>query len=162
MSSHPCVSECGCFLASSDGHDHCLTCLGQKHAEKVFVDGACSHCNSMIMLALRSRLSFTKVRVASAVTQPTATSHSRAMGLVNTLGDLRVTVGALPPGQSPCTSHSTSVPFDDGAGNPACHSTLWMKMSIAASESGLLSSEEEDEAMLPPLGGLLMLNQIQI
>lgn len=36
------------------------------------------------------------------------------------------------------------------------------QMLIAATESGLLSSEDEDEAMLPlSLGGLLTLNKIQ-
>ncbi len=41
---HSCVSECGRCLALGDGHDHCLTCLGSKHAEVAFVDESSSHC----------------------------------------------------------------------------------------------------------------------
>ncbi len=40
----PCVSECGRCLALGDGPDRCLTCLGSKHAEVVFVDESSSHC----------------------------------------------------------------------------------------------------------------------
>lgn len=48
-------------------------------------------------------------------------AQGRALNLVNTLGDLRVTVGALTLGQSPRTSHSSSMPCavelsDYGAG----------------------------------------------
>ncbi len=35
---HLCVSRCGCFLTFSDGQDHCLSVLGHKHAETMFVD----------------------------------------------------------------------------------------------------------------------------
>ncbi len=33
MASRSCVSGCGRFLTSSDGHDRCPACLGFKHAE---------------------------------------------------------------------------------------------------------------------------------
>ncbi len=33
VSSRSCVSGCGRFLASSDGHDRCPSCLGYQHAE---------------------------------------------------------------------------------------------------------------------------------
>ncbi len=36
-----------------DGHDHCLTCLGSKHAEVAFVDEASSHGGKMIILELQ-------------------------------------------------------------------------------------------------------------
>lgn len=77
-----------------------LTCLGREHAERAFMDGAracpCWHC---------CRISFTEARLPSAVSKPAAASH-----LVNTLGDLRVSVGALPPVQPLQTSHSSSMP----------------------------------------------------
>jgi len=67
---HLCVSGCGRFLTSSDGHDRCLTCLGKQHAESTLVDDTCPHCEGMSMLALRSQLSFfnTEVRVPSVAT----------------------------------------------------------------------------------------------
>jgi len=39
MSFWLCASECSSFLTSDEVHDHCLTCLGRKHAETAFVDG---------------------------------------------------------------------------------------------------------------------------
>lgn len=97
-------------------------------------------------------------------------SHSRATDLVNNLGDQRVTVGALLLGQPPRTSHSSSVPCaielpnagvgpSRGAPCVSVGATGEDRMSIVASESGLLSSGEDDEAVPP--GWFLMLNRIQ-
>ncbi len=55
MASRSCVSGCGRFLTSSDGHDRCPSCLGFKHAEAALVDESCSHCGNMTMAMLRSR-----------------------------------------------------------------------------------------------------------
>ncbi len=55
MASHSCVSGCGRFLASSDGHDRCPSCLGYQHAEAALVDESCSHCGNMTIAMLRSR-----------------------------------------------------------------------------------------------------------
>ncbi len=55
MASRSCVSGCGHFLASSDGHDRCLSCLGYQHAESALVDESCSHCGNMTIATLHSR-----------------------------------------------------------------------------------------------------------
>ncbi len=55
MASRSCVSGCGRFLASSDGYDRCVSCLGYQHAEAALVDEACSHCGNMTIAMLRSR-----------------------------------------------------------------------------------------------------------
>ncbi len=55
MASRSCVSGCGHFLASSDGHDRCPSCLGYQHAEAALVDESCSHCGNMTIAMLRSR-----------------------------------------------------------------------------------------------------------
>ncbi len=55
MASRLCVSGCGRFLTSSDGHDRCPSCLGFRHAEAVLVDESCSHCGNMTMAMLYSR-----------------------------------------------------------------------------------------------------------
>ncbi len=52
MASRSCVSGCGRFLTSSDGHDRCPSCLGFKHAEAALVDESCSHCGNMTMAML--------------------------------------------------------------------------------------------------------------
>lgn len=38
-------------LFPSDGHDHCLECLGLTHAKTAFVDGSCPSCENMAMLS---------------------------------------------------------------------------------------------------------------
>ncbi len=55
MASRSCVSGCGRFLASSDGHDRCLSCLGYQHAESAPVDESCSQGGNMTIATLRSR-----------------------------------------------------------------------------------------------------------
>ncbi len=55
MASRSCVSGCGRFLASSDGHDRCVSCLGFQHAETALVDDSCSLCGNMTIAMLRSR-----------------------------------------------------------------------------------------------------------
>ncbi len=55
MASRSCVSGCGRFLASSDGHDSFPSCLGYQHAEAALVDESCSHCGNMTIAMLRSR-----------------------------------------------------------------------------------------------------------
>lgn len=56
MSYHLCVSGCDRCLVPQDGHVRCLTCLGIKHTEEAFVDGACSLCGDMTILELHKRL----------------------------------------------------------------------------------------------------------
>ena len=66
MPFHPCVSGCGRYLATGDGHDCCLTCLG-KHAEVAFVDESSSLCGKMTISELRTRLCFLQKRGRSPV-----------------------------------------------------------------------------------------------
>ncbi len=53
MATRSCVSGCGRSLASSDGHDRCLSCY--QHAEAALVDESWSHCGNMTIAMLRSR-----------------------------------------------------------------------------------------------------------
>lgn len=103
-----------------------------------------------------------KSRVLSAFTQPGSFVQYKAVG-VNTLRDLRVTVGALQPSQSPRTPHSSNplhaveLP-DDGMcpshGGPSMSFGIPAEdqMSIASLESELLPSGDEDEPQLLPSG----------
>lgn len=86
MAFHLYVSGCGHYLAPSDSHDYCLTCLGYKHAEAAFIDEKCG--------------------VPSVIPHFGFSAPQRTSS-VNTEGDLRIVVGALPPGQSPGASHSS-------------------------------------------------------
>lgn len=88
----PSASGCGSFHTSDDGHNHCVPCLGRKHAEMAFMDGSCLHCERMSMAMLRSRLSFI-LRLPSGSTQ-SGSSGRKDLGarLVRDKGDLRIMV----------------------------------------------------------------------
>ncbi len=74
--------------------------------EVAFVDDSCACCGRMSMTSLRSRLSFLKGLAPSAATRAGFSGSSREPP-AGTLGDLRVTVRASPPGMSPRTSYSS-------------------------------------------------------
>ncbi len=100
MASRSCVSGCGRFLASSDGHDRCPSCLGFQHAEAALVDESCSHCGNMTIAMLRSRyllarrggIPFAMPRSSSSVLRKATSAHGQ--------GDLRITVRASPSSTS--------------------------------------------------------------
>ncbi|KAL0146491.1 hypothetical protein M9458_058122, partial [Cirrhinus mrigala] len=94
MAFRPCVSGCGSFLTSIDGHDRCLTCLGREHAEAAFVDGSCAHCERMSMATLRSRLSFARRLPSSSSRGSSASQKGFSAATARRLGDLQVTVAA--------------------------------------------------------------------
>ncbi len=162
MPFRPCPSGCGRFLSADDGHDCCLQCLGIQHAEDAFVDDSCVCCGRMSMISLRSRLSFMKGLAPSAATRTGLSGSSRGSP-ADALGDLRVTVRASPPGTSPRTSYSSRsehpvrFPGDSAGSSHGAPSILFGvpsvdRMSIAASEDGLTSSEDEGAVGLPPSG----------
>ncbi len=97
MSFHSCVSGCGRFLAPSNGHDHCISCLH-------------SHCGNMTIAMMPSRLLFIK---RGGVPLPIPCSSSSVSKQQRTTsaygqGDLRVTVRASSSSASPRAPHSSS------------------------------------------------------
>ncbi len=162
MPFRPCPSGCGHFLSADDGHDHCLQCLGRRHAEAAFVDDSCVCCGRMSMISLRSRLSFMKGLAPSAATHADLSGSSRGSP-ADALGDLRVTVRASPPGTPPRTSYSSRsehpvrFPGDfaglsHGVPSISFGAPSVDRMSIAASGDGFTSSEDEGAVGLPPSG----------
>ncbi len=107
MASRSCVSGCGRFLTSSDGHDRCPSCLGFKHAEAALVDESCSHCGNMTMAMLRSRYLLAR-RGGIPLALPRSSSSGRRTTSAQGQGDLRITVRASPSSTSPRASHSSS------------------------------------------------------
>ncbi len=116
------------------------------------------------MAALRSRLSLlTGMGGAPSVTTHAGFSAMSREPSASALGDLRVTVRAFPPGQSPrtfhssCSSCSVRLPGDSavpshGVPSVSFGALIEDQMSIAASGDGQSSSEDEDSAWLPPSG----------
>ncbi len=164
MASRSCVSGCGRFLASSDGHDRCPSCLGFQHTEAALVDESCSHCGNMTMVMLRSRY-----LLARRGGIPLALPRYSSSGLWRTTsaqgqGDLRITVRASPSSTSPRASHSSSISHrlvfpDECAGSsdragPSISSGAPADDGISIAALGdELGSGEDDSAGLPDLPG---------
>ncbi len=163
MATRSCVSGCGHFLASSDGHDRCPSCLGFQHAEAALVNESCFHCGNMTMAMLRSRY-----LLARRGGIPLALPRSSSSGLQRTTsaqgqGDLRIIVRVSRSSTSPQASHSSSTShrlvFPDeraGSSDRAGPSISFGapaddRMSITASGDEL-GSGEDDSAALPPSG----------
>ncbi len=162
MASRSCVSGCGRFLTSSDGHDRCPSCLGFRHAEAALVDESCSHCGNMTMAMLRSRYLLAR-RGGIPLALPRSSSSGRRTTSAQGQGDLRITVRASPSSASPRASHSSSTShhlgFPDeyaGSSDRAGPSISFGapaddRVSITASGDEL-GSGEDDSAALPPSG----------
>ena len=158
-----CVSGCGRYLGSQDGHKRCLVCLGIEHAEAAFVDESCTHCGKMTIAELRSRLLFLQ-RGGVPVPLPRSNPPQRvASG--SDMGDLRITVSASPSGnqppRSPHPSHApqpVEPPLEKAGPSSRCVPVVSFgapcedQMSIAASEGGSDFSAGDDSAPLPPSG----------
>ncbi len=87
MASRSCVSGCGRFLASSDGHDRCISCLGFQHAEAALVDDSCSLCGNMTIAVLRSRYLLVKRGGIPLVMPRSSSSGSRRATSAHGQGD---------------------------------------------------------------------------
>ncbi len=107
MASRSCVSGCGWFLTSSDGHDRCHSCLGFRHAEAALVDESCSLCGNMTIAMLRSRYLLAR-RGGIPLALPRSSSSGRRTTSAQGQGDLRITVRASLSSASPRASHSSS------------------------------------------------------
>ncbi len=108
MASRSCVSGCGRFLASSDGHDRCPSCLGYQHAEAALVDESCSHCGNMTIAMLRSRYLLDKRGGIPLAMPRSSSSGFRRATSAHGHGDLRIIVRASPSSATPQASHSSS------------------------------------------------------
>ncbi len=163
MASRSCVSGCGRFLASSDGHDRCVSCMGFQHAEAALVDDSCSLCGNMTIAMLRSRYLLVKRGGIPLAMPRSSSSGSRRATSAHGQGDLRITVRASPSSASPRASHSSSashrlgfpdelVESSDRAGpSISFGAPADDRMSITASGDEL-GSGDDDSAALPPSG----------
>ncbi len=162
MASRSCVSGCGRFLTSSDGHDRCPSCLGFRHAEAALVDESCSHCGNMTMVMLRSRYLLAR-RGGIPLALPRSSSSGWRTTSAQGQGDLRITVRASPSSTSPRASHSSSTSHRLGFPGEYAGSSDRAGPSIsfgAPADDGIsitasgdeLGSGEDDSAALPPSG----------
>ncbi len=113
MASRSCVSGCGHFLASSDGHDRCLSCLGSTLSQRSWM----SHVliaetwpsRRCAPAASRQTGGYPKKKKKKNLAMPrSSSSGSRRATSAHGQGDLRITVRASPSSASPRASHSSS------------------------------------------------------
>ncbi len=50
--------SCRSPLHADDGHSECVSCLGKSHADAALAGSDCSHCESISLTSLRSRIAF--------------------------------------------------------------------------------------------------------
>ncbi len=50
--------SCRSPLHADDGHSECVSCLGKSHADAALAGSDCSHCESISLASLRSRIAF--------------------------------------------------------------------------------------------------------
>ncbi len=97
---HLCISGYGRCLAPGNGHDRCLTCLGSKHAEVVFVDESSSHCGcssrSCGQAPLPRQMGVALLPPSRSSSRPGCRQARSTSG--GSTGGLRITVVANPQG----------------------------------------------------------------
>ncbi len=50
--------SCRSPLHADDGHSECVSCLGKSHADAAHAGSDCSHCESISLASLRTRITF--------------------------------------------------------------------------------------------------------
>ncbi len=50
--------SCRGDLHADDGHSECVSCLGKAHADAALAGSDCSHCESISLASLRTRIAF--------------------------------------------------------------------------------------------------------
>ncbi len=50
--------SCRSPLHADDGHSECVSCLGKSHADAALAGSDCSHCESISLASLRTRIAF--------------------------------------------------------------------------------------------------------
>ncbi|KAI2660982.1 Tyrosine recombinase slr0733 [Labeo rohita] len=157
MPLRPCASGCGSFLASLDGHDRCLMCLGREHAEAAFTDGTCVHCERMSMAALKSRRSFMSRHPLLSSRGKSLSRQGFSATTARHLGDIQVTVQNVPSApKDPRTSASPRGPVELSEQYTSPYSGLGVsfgapqeiEMSAAASE-GESDGEADNSRRMP-------------
>lgn len=141
-----------------------VSCVWAFSMLRLYMDDSCSHCGDMNISALRRlRLDYLKrYRFPSATPQSSSSFRKRAT-LAGSQGDLRVTVWASPTSQPPRATPPSQmlqpVEFPDEFAGPSQQDSSISfgaqdsdLMSIATSQGGLESMEDEDSAALPPSG----------
>ncbi|ROK16088.1 hypothetical protein DPX16_22706 [Anabarilius grahami] len=105
MLHHGC-GTCRAPLHADDGDSECMRCLGKSHAEAALTEITCSHCESMSLASLCSRIAFFSESDSAPRALPFSSSPGPVRKKQRGRGSQRSDETELTPAQVPCTSLS--------------------------------------------------------
>ncbi len=98
--------SCRSPLHADDGHSECVSCLGKSHADAAFAGSDCSHCESISLASLRSRIAFFSESDPAPRALPFSSSQGPVRKKQRGRGSQRPVESELTPAQIPRASLS--------------------------------------------------------
>ncbi len=98
--------SCRSPLHADDGHSECVSCLGKSHADAALAGSDCSHCESISLASLRSRIAFFSESDPAPRALPFSSSQRPVRKKQRGRGSQRPVKGKLTPAQIPRVSLS--------------------------------------------------------
>ncbi len=98
--------SCRSPLHADDGHSECVSCLGKSHADAALTGSDCSHCESISLASLRSRIAFFSESDPAPRALPFSSSQGPVRKKQRGRGSQRPVESELTPAQIPRVSLS--------------------------------------------------------
>ncbi len=98
--------SCRSPLHADDGHSECVSCLGKSHADAALAGSECSHCESISLASLRSRIAFFSESDPAPRALPFSSSQGPVRKKQRDRGSQRPVESELTPAQIPRVSLS--------------------------------------------------------
>ncbi len=98
--------SCRGDLHANDGHSECVSCLGKAHADAALAGSDCSHCESISLASLRTRIAFFSESDPAPRALPFSSSQGPVRKKQRGRGFQRLVESELTPAQIPRASFS--------------------------------------------------------
>ncbi len=98
--------SCRSPLHADDGHSECVSCLGKSHADAALAGSDCSHCESISLASLRTRIAFFSESDPAPRALPFSSSQGPVRKKQRGRGSQRPVESELTPAQIPRASFS--------------------------------------------------------
>ncbi len=134
---------CRSPLHADDTHAECVSCLGKSHADAALSGADCSHCESISLASLRSRIAFFSESDSAPRALPFSSSKGPVRKKQRGRGFEQPVTSELTSAQCPCTSLSQR------EHSPVLFTQLDQRPSAAASDVILfgVSDNELDDSL---------------
>ncbi len=97
---------CRSPLHADDGHSECVSCLGKSHADAALAGSDCSHCESISLASLRTRIAFFSESDPAPRALPFSSSQGPVRKKQRGRGSQQLVESELTPAQIPRASFS--------------------------------------------------------